>query len=238
MSKNIMEVIPAIIPKDFEDLKDKMSQVLNLTSLVQIDITDGKFVSSKSWPYVAGGFDENFYKILREDEGFPFWDKLDFEIDLMVEKPEDEINYWISAGAKRIIVHIESTKEMQMIVGNFKKRFGEHSNLLSDVELGVALNIDTPFSVVSPFLDDIDFVQFMGISKIGFQGVHFDERVIEKIDEVRQNNPGIIISVDGGVNLENAERLLEVGVNRLVVGSAIFESADIRATIEEFEKLK
>jgi len=233
----MVEIIPAIIPKSFEDLKDKMSQVLSLTPLIQIDITDGKFVPNKSWPYISGGLDENFYKILREEEGFPLWDKIDFEVDLMVEKPENEINYWISVGAKRIIVHIESTDKMPEIINNFKKRFGEHHDLLSDVELGVALNIETPFSVVSPFLDSIDFVQFMGISKIGFQGVHFDERVIEKIDEVRQNNADLIISVDGGVNLDNAKELLEVGVNRLVVGSAIFESSDIRTTIELFKKL-
>ena len=103
----MIEIIPAILPKDLEDLRDKMAQVSGIAPLVQIDVCDGKFVPSKSWPYVKGGMDE-FSRIIAEDEGFPFWDSLDLEIDLMVRKPEEVVDGWIRAGAKRLVLHIES----------------------------------------------------------------------------------------------------------------------------------
>jgi pentose-5-phosphate-3-epimerase len=49
--------------------------------------------------------------------------EIDYEIDLMIDKPEEEIDKWILAGASRLIVHIESTKNIQKIVDNINSRF-------------------------------------------------------------------------------------------------------------------
>ena len=71
----------------------------------------------------------------------------------------------------------------------------------------------------------------MGIEKIGYQGQPFDERVIDQVKALRKEYPELIISVDGGVSFDTAPRLIEAGANRLVVGSVIFNSLDIRETV-------
>src|SRR6185436_5296895 len=103
-----MQILPAIIPKDREDLEEHLSQVLGLVSLVQIDICDGKFVKNVTWPYFKGKYSDDFQNILKEDEGLPFWKEIDFEIDLMVANPFEVVTDWISAGASAVILHIES----------------------------------------------------------------------------------------------------------------------------------
>ena len=236
----MIEVIPAILPKDWNDLKEKFSLVADYASLVQVDIIDGKFTrSAPGWPYYKNGLDENFFKILREEEGMPEWEKTDFEVDLMVKNPEQVVKDWITAGAKRIVVHYESTDEetLRKIVSDMEKQFGGMNHSLLSPELGIAIEIDTPNDVLLPFIDSIGFVQCMGIRDLGHQGEPFDELVIEKVDSLRREFPGVIISVDGGVNLDDAERLAHVGVNRLVIGSAIFESDSVKQAIEEFKKI-
>ena len=57
-----MEIIPAILPKDFAEIEEKIEMVIGIAPLVQIDICDGKFVTSTTWPYKKS--DENFEKIL------------------------------------------------------------------------------------------------------------------------------------------------------------------------------
>jgi ribulose-phosphate 3-epimerase len=192
-------------------------------------------VPPKSWPYA--GDSNSFKKIIREEEGLPMWDNIDFEIDLMVEKPEAVISDWITAGASRIVVHVESTKAVGEIVRQFNEWFAYGDAKSRDIELGLALNIDTPLDAVTSHLEDIDFVQFMGITPIGYQGEVFDERVLDKIREFHNEHPEVVISVDGGVNLETAPRLVEAGAKRLISGSAIFESGDIGGAIERFKKL-
>jgi pentose-5-phosphate-3-epimerase len=77
----------------------------------------------------------------------------------------------------------------------------------------------------------------MGISHIGMQGEEFNEEVLENIKILKEKFSEIIISVDGGVNLTSGEKLKEVGVDRLVSGSAIFSASDIIGKIEEFREL-
>ncbi len=232
------EIIPAIIPKSFEDLENKLSLMSGVVSMVQIDILDGKFTSDGSWPYLRTP-DPDFVKIIKEEEGFPFWEDLDFEVDLMVLNPEASIQEWISAGAKRVIVHYESfpSKEKALTFArSFSEQFGKNGPFVA-TELGFALNIDTDIGVLEEIVEYIDFIQCMGIAVIGRQGEPFDERVLQKISGIRSKYPDVIISIDGGVNLDSAQGLIEAGASRLVAGSAIFGSDDIVGTIEELENL-
>ncbi|MBU6431123.1 MAG: hypothetical protein KGJ58_04035 [Patescibacteria group bacterium] len=238
------EIIPAILPKDIDDLREKLSLISGIVPLAQIDVADGKFAPTKTWPYKKG-IDETFLKIVAQEEGFPFWDSVDFEADLMVKHPENVVDDWIAAGAKRIIIHIESMSDPLSLFQKIRKEYGQASKSSYGVEIGAALNIGTPNEKICEILDNtddegnaaIDFVQFMGIENIGYQGEPFDERVFEKIADLREKFPEIIISVDGGVSLENAAELIEAGANRLVSGSAIFESGDVAGTIEAFQNL-
>lgn len=215
------------MPQSFSDLESKLDLVARATPLVQIDIMDGKFVKTKSWPYYASDR-ASLEKLLTESDGLPHWDKLDFEIDLMVSKPEGVIGDWITIGAKRLVIHVESTKNLKEIIQTLKER---------SVDIGLALNPSTPTDKILPYLEDIQFVQFMGIDTIGIQGEPFDESVFDKMREFHNAHPEIVISVDGGVDFDNAKDLVEAGAKRLVSGSAIFESGDVAGAVKHFKDL-
>lgn len=216
-----MEIVPAIIPKDFEDLRKKLSLVRGLVSCVQIDITDGIFVLSKSWPLSDSVWESGVHLDL------PFCDEFEIEFDLMVSGLENNIQDWLQTCANRIVVHAESTNNLEEVISRMKE----------SVKVGIAFNIDTQIELYEHLIERVDFVQFMGIEKIGFQGEPFSPKVIDKIKEFRARYKDVIISVDGGVNLENAPLLIQAGANRLVSGSTILESNNIEETIEKFKKL-
>ncbi len=229
-----MEIIPAILPKDFAELEEKIDLVAGVliernTSVsgptIQIDICDGKLTPKPAWPYKK--HDNNFEAILAEERGLPHWEDVDFEMDLMIADPELELEKWIASGAKRLVIHFKSTKNMDRIIGE----------LQGLVEIGIAIDLDTPVDDIALFINDIDFVQCMGIAKPGFQGQPFDDRVIAKVRELKERFPERIVSVDGGVNMETAPLLRDAGADRLIIGSAIFDSENIAETIEEFESL-
>lgn len=220
-----VQVIPAIIPKDFAELEEKILMVKSIVPYVQIDIMDGKYTPEPSWPYKKK--DVNFEEIQNQTKGLPGWEDVDFEVDLMVEEPENLIDEWVMAGATRIIVHLDSTEKLGDIIKKLQGR----------VEIGVALGINTPLSKIEPFAYSIDFIQCMGIERIGFQGQPFDERVLLKIQELKLKYPAKPISVDGGVNMETAPRLVHAGVDRLVAGSAVYNSENYVEAIHTLEQL-
>lgn len=231
----MIEIIPAILPKNYEDLKNKIALVRGLAKTVQVDICDGVFVSHLSWPFLnKSEFDAHFNKILNEQEGMPFWEDIDFELDLMVLDAVSNFDIYMKLGGKRMIFHLEAVGNLQEF-RNFLEGLDIYTREM--VELGVALNIKTPLESLFPLIGQIDFVQFMGIDKIGFQSEDFDEKVLEKIREFRKKFPETVISVDGGVDFNIAPKLVAAGVNRLVIGSAIFNADDIIGTIEEFKNL-
>lgn len=233
----MIEIIPAIIPKSFHDLESKMSQVVGLAPLVQVDVMDGRLTPKPSWPYLNSAEDTDFVSIKKEEKEFPFWEELDFEVDLMIKRPEDIWFDWIIAGAKRVIFHFESTDNIEGLIKDFRSRLVSKDSALY-IEIGLALDIDTPNEKIYPFVPELDFVQFMGIAKIGFQGEPFDDRVVKKIEDFRKKFPETIVSVDGGVSLDSAPLLVEAGATRLVSGSAIFESGEVSATIAKFRNLE
>jgi len=223
MSK--IEIIPAILPKDFAELEDKASLIQGLVKTVQIDVCDGQFVPNATWPYKK--HDDTFDRLIKEEDGLPGWEKLNYEIDLMVNKAEEVVDEWVSAGAMRIIVHAEMKGDLADTIARLKDR----------AEIGLAINIETPIDVVEKYKDQIQFVQCMGIDNIGFQGQKFDEEVINKVKEIRAKYADLPISVDGGVSLESAPKLIEAGASRLVVGSAIFDSDNVFEAIGNFKRL-
>ena len=231
------EIIPAILTDNFNELREGISRVVNVVTVVQIDMCDGIFVPTLSWPYneiKADHKENNIDSILEEEEGLPFWDSLDFEFDLMVSDAHKQFDFFVRLGAKRVVFHIEAEKNI-----NEFNEFLEGIDMYTreNVEIGVALNTTTPIETIKPIISKVDFIQCMGIEKIGYQGEPFDERVLEQISELRKIYPELIISVDGSVNETTAPLLVKAGANRLVVGSAIMNSYDVRETIKEFENL-
>ena len=219
----MVEVIPAIMPKTLDDLSSSVNKVKEFVSYVQVDVMDDIFVGNKSFPYSDWN---NFQEILKKDIGLPSWQDINYEFDLMIKNPSQILDGLINLGAQRIIFHIESLskEELRTLIDKCK---------VSDIEVGIAINNETPIENINDFASDINFVQLMGIARIGFQGEPFDERVIPRIKKIKENYPDLTISIDGGVNFDTAEDLLRAGANRLVSGSAIFESGDIEGAIKE-----
>lgn len=231
----MIEIIPAILPKNYEDMKDKIALVRGHAELVQIDFCDGIFVPSRTWPFSTGGGDDYYFqRIINEQEGMPFWEDLDFELDLMVADAISNFDIYTKLSPKRIVFHLES-------VGNIEefKDFLEGVDVYvrDSIEMGIAIGLTTPIEQIYPLANSVDFVQVMGIEKIGIQGEEFSAKAIEYVKNLRERFGDLEIAVDGGVNLENARQLIDVGATRLVIGSAIFNTTDIIDSIEEFKKL-
>jgi len=219
------EIIPAIMPQNYDDLVEKVGLFVEVVPFVQLDIMDGKFVPARTWPYPK---DAHFDAMAIEEEGMPRWKDIDFEIDLMVYDPEVVVPKWVNTGVRRIIVHVESMKDFESI------RSAVPDGL---IELGLALNTTTPLSAIEPYLDSIDFVQCMGIERIGFQGEAFDKRVFEHVRALRTLRKEMPISIDGSVNFDTARQLVDAGATRLVAGSVILESENVIHTIDELKNL-
>lgn len=220
-----IEIIPAILPRDYSDLEEKITLVTGAVKWVQIDVCDGQFVPQPSWPYRKQ--DDFFTKITKEEDGLPGWDSFDFELDMMINRAEDEVENWVSAGASRLIFHIESKTD-------FNKAFDIAGGR---VEVGLALNGDTDVETLRPYADRISVVQCMGIKNIGFQGQAFDPEVLTQIAKVKKAFPHLKVSVDGHVTMDIARSLIEAGAERLIVGHAIFEAENPFDAIREFKAL-
>ncbi|MFA6463569.1 MAG: hypothetical protein WCV55_01030 [Candidatus Paceibacterota bacterium] len=225
----MLEIIPAILPKSFEDLKTSLERVLNLTGSVQIDIVDGKYAGKPTWPFV--GDNGEFKAMQREELGFPFWEEFDFEIDLMCEDPFSYVKDWITAGAQRIVFHVETL--------DFDNDRLALEQLRSEglIEIGMAISIDTENEKLDELIPYADFIQIMGINEVGFQKKPFDKHCVDKVRFFRDHYPELSISVDGGMNPDTARLVIDAGANRIIAGSYIFGSSDPQESIENLKDL-
>ncbi len=229
------EIVPAILEKNFSEIKNKLTFLRGRAKCVQIDFCDGLYVPSQTWPFSSGGFnDYDFQKIMDEEEGMPYWEDFDFEFDLMVEKATENFDLYMKLGPKRIIFHLGSQKNIKEF-----EHFLEGLDLYirDNVEIGLAFKPSDDLSVVSNLSYKVDFLQAMGSDKIGIQGEVFSDKALENIKFLKKELPGVTISVDIGVNLENAKALLEIGVDRLSVGSSIWKSPDPIGALQDFQSL-
>ncbi|MFA6325298.1 MAG: hypothetical protein WCX46_03685 [Candidatus Paceibacterota bacterium] len=231
----MIEIIPAILSQNYEDMKNKIALVRGISPLVQIDLCDGIFVQNKTWPFMTGGSnDYNFQRILNEEEGMPFWEDIDFELDLMVSDALSNFDIYTKLSPKRIIFHLGAVGDIE----EFKYFIeGLDVYIRDSIQIGLAIETTTNIEHIFSLVNCVDFVQCMGIENIGFQGQDFDERVLSQIKSLKKEFPDLIISVDGGVNFDTAPSLIEAGATRLVTGSLILKSQDIRETILELENL-
>lgn len=233
-----MEIIPAILTNSYDDLKNKISLVRGFVPLVQVDICDGKYVNSMTWPfgYTQGQpfFDKHFLAILDEQIGMPFWEDIDFELDLMTLDAVENFDIYSKLSPKRMIFHIEAMSDKEAFLEFLE---GIDPYFKDSIEFGIAVLPITDLAILDKAISNISFVQFMGIENIGYQGEEFDESILEKIKNFKNKYPDIIVSVDGGVNLNIAHELKNIGVDRVVSGSAIYNSNDIIGTIEEFRNI-
>ena len=231
-----MEIIPGILEKNLSSIKDKLTFLRGRTKCVQIDFCDGNFVRSQTWPFAFGGFEDyDFKKIINEEEGLPFWNEFDFEFDLMVENAVENFDIYMKLGPKRIIFHLGAQKSIKEF-----EHFLDGIDLYTrdNVEIGLAFMPDADMSLVSRLAYKVDFLQCMGIDEIGFQNQKFNKKVLENVRFLKKELPGVVLSIDGGVNFEDIESIINAGVNRVVIGSGIWKNPDPIGALQSFQDLE
>lgn len=172
---------------------------------VHVDVTDGVFSSAATWS------DSETYK----NAG------VHVEVHLMVTKPETIIENWLKAGAKRVIVHVES------LMGRSEDVFFELSRLCKQygATLMLSENPQTSVEEFYPYLETVHAFQFLAVAP-GFSGQSFDEATLQKIAALRGKAKTAFIEVDGGVNASVAARVRAAGANAVSSASFIWESED------------
>ena len=196
MAKTI-QVVPAILTDDLNALKDMVCQTETFTSYVQIDVMDGRFVPSQSitWQQLS-----------------TVTIKQNWEAHLMVLNPEDYLSGFRQAGAQKIIFHYEATALPGKVISKARE---------SGLNVGLAVNPDTPVSAFIFLTGEVDSVLFLAVNP-GFYGSRFIPEVMAKVIELRQSCPELEIGIDGGIKESNIRQVAESGVDVIYVGSAIF----------------
>ena len=193
----LSRVVPAILTEDPRALETMVRQAESFTTYVQFDFMDGQFVPSRS---VA----------LKHMTGLSM--KLSWEAHLMVLHPEDYLEGFRQAGAQKVLFHYEATPSPREIISLAR-------NL--DLEVGLAVNPDTPLATILPLASELDSVLFLSVHP-GFYGSQFIPEVLDKIVEFRSARPGVEIGIDGGIKEGNIAQIARAGVDVIYVGSAIF----------------
>jgi ribulose-phosphate 3-epimerase len=208
----MIEIIPTIIAKDFQELQEKVSKVEPYVEWVQLDVMDGQFVDNATWNNPADLSDLKT--------------SLKMEVHLMISNPEEYLDEWIASGVKRIIIHFESTKQPEEVIRRIKQ---------AGLEVGLAINPETSVEVVDSFIDRLDMVLVMSV-RPGRGGQQFLEETLDKVKDLRSKYQNVNIGVDGGINSETAPKVIEAGANLLAAGTAIFQSDNIEQTIKELKQ--
>ncbi len=221
-----VEVFPSLPARSFEELETKIGKVRGAVSAFQIDVSDGEFVPQRSWPLTENDEDRaRFARIVAHEERLPCADVMAFEVHFMSHHPEQMIPDWIEAGAIRALIHVEAKHDFPACVVAAEGK----------MELGVSLLMDTPLSRIADYLPHIRVVQLMGIATIGVQGQPFDPRVLDRVREVRERYPDVIIEIDGAVSMDTAPALIAAGATRLAPGSYVLSAEDSVAAVRAIE---
>jgi len=205
-------IIPAILEKDFSEIKSKIAELDQYTAIFQIDIIDGKITKGETFL-----LPELLDQVQTEAT---------FELDLMVENPQDFVQERILSVFK-VCANIKAMQNIPAFIQKAKEQ---------DYVVGVSINLDTPLDLIEPLLSEIDYIQFMGVTP-GAQGRKFDKKTIEKITEFKKEHPYFEIQVDGGIDEKILLEIKDLGIKNFVVGSTIFNSEDPVGTYKNLKEI-
>lgn len=211
---------PSILSADFGILKEQLELIDEAgAQYVHFDVMDGMFVPSIS-------FGLPVLKTIRK-----YTDRL-FDVHLMIVDPERYIKEFAEAGADIITVHAEACKHLDATIDLIKN---------CGVMAGVAINPATPIGDIIHVLEKVDMVLIMTVNP-GFGGQSMIPYTVDKVRELsvlaRQKKLKLDIEVDGGVNMDTIDDVLEAGANIIVAGSAVFKGdikANAMALLEKME---
>jgi ribulose-phosphate 3-epimerase len=210
-------VAPSILAADFSRLAEEIHKVEQAgADWIHCDIMDGHFVDNISFGPVIVGF-------VRKQT------KLPLDVHLMIEHADHYVPRFVDAGANSITVHVEP--EAKHDVGRTLQQIRN-----AKCRVGLTLNPETDFSLVEPFLDQIDMLLVMTVHP-GFGGQPFRADQMPKVKRVAEWNKSpdrkIDIEVDGGIKPETARESIANGANVLVAGTSIFHTNDYAKAIRD-----
>ena len=215
---NYFPIVPAVIPKSREDV-ERYAEWLSFSPEFHLDLVDGKFVSTISWPYEPHG---------EAISVKPLLDVYTLEVDLMVMDPLAVAEAWVQAGADMLVFHVETISLSD---------FGKFADTHDKISVGVSAHGETSLETLKEYCQVADYIQLMGIREIGAQGLPFDETVLEKITHLKEQFPDKPITVDGSVNKDTITRLVTAGADRFVCGSAIVGQSNPATAHRELSEL-
>ena len=206
-------IAPSLLSADFLHLSRDI-QMINQSEAdwFHLDVMDGRFVPNISFGLpVISAIHKEATKTL--------------DVHLMIEEPGKFAEAFSKVGADILSVHIEACPHLHRNLQQIKSL---------GMKAGVAINPHTSVNQLYDILHDIDIVCMMSVNP-GFGGQIFIERTLDKIKELKteivRRGLSTLIEIDGGVTLENAQKIVAAGADVLVAGNTVFGSADPQKTI-------
>ena len=198
---------PSLLSADFSSLEKAIKQIEdNNGSVVHIDVMDGDFV-----PEITYG--QPVVRSIRKCT------KLPFDVHLMVQHPETQIQTFAEAGADWITFHMEAAVHAHRII--------QHIHELGK-KAGVSIVPSTPVSSIKEILECADIILVMTVNP-GYGGQKLIPSCLKKISELKklreENNYNYLISVDGGVNNDTLKSVIDAGADVIVSGSSFFNGS-------------
>lgn len=211
-------IAPSLLAADFTKLGEEIEMInRSEADWLHVDVMDGVFVPNIS-------FGEPVMKPLKKICQKPF------DVHLMVVDPDRYLQYFKDCGADILTVHYEACTHLHRTIGAIKEL---------GMKAAVSLTPHTSVSLLEDVLPELDMVLIMSVNP-GFGGQKFIEHTYAKVRKLREManelNPNLIIEVDGGVNLDNAPKLVAAGANALVAGNAVFRAEKPEAVIAGLKK--
>ena len=216
--KQATVIAPSILSADFARLGEEVTEVLAAgADWVHFDVMDNHYVPNLT-------FGPMICRALRK-HGI----SAPIDVHLMVQPVDDLVRLFAEAGATLISFHPEASRHVDRTIQLIREL---------GCKPGLVLNPATPLGVLHWTLEQLDMVLLMSVNP-GFGGQSFIPHVLQKIREVRKliddSGRTVRLEVDGGVKIDNIAEIAAAGVDTFVAGSAIFGSADYRATISRMK---
>lgn len=212
-----VEIVPAILRRTYEGIREDWAKVYRYAHHVQIDITDGVF---------AG---EGTFRQIKEFKKLP--DSQKIELHMMVHTPANFLADIIDLTPARCVFHVESFTGTGDIEFVCKKIHQE-----TQTEVGLALNPESPNAWLEQQVELLDYVLFMGY-RPGWAGQQIDPMVFVKIGQFREKYPDMPIAVDGHVDKQTVGPYVGAGARILCANSSVFGGGDPVENLKQLELL-